>query len=157
LANEAEVSDALRRRGGRPTKPANPGAKKVKLSLVVPAEIKIQLDAARLNGRSQSEEALRLIELGRVFERHGRFTLPPEMQSAAVELLVAREAGMRSLFRYLLTRDAPTGKEQYYRVQEMFSALGALVLDLGIRKPEENELDITAENERPRTPGEEAA
>src|SRR5215469_6107716 len=93
------------KRGGRPAKPATPGKLAV-LGLRVTAETKNMLDAAaKASGRTQAQEAERLIEVGRTWERFGRFTLPPELQVRAVELLTADEQGPRSLFRYLLTRE----------------------------------------------------
>jgi hypothetical protein len=114
----------LKRRGGRPTKPATPGNKKIKLSLVVPAETKALLDAAREAGRSQAEEAVRLIGLGRKFEEHGRFLLPVELQQLAIEQLAAHANGPAAVQAYLVNQ---VPEEQRPLIAQML-AMGALEL-----------------------------
>jgi hypothetical protein len=103
------MSDELRRRGGRPPKPAAPG-KRVKLSLMVDPETKELLDKARESGRTQAQEAERLIALGRLFEEHGRWTLPVEFQQTALELLVAHSNGPAAVIPYLMSK--ATDEEQ---------------------------------------------
>jgi hypothetical protein len=117
------MDDDLRRRGGRPTKPAEPSEKKIKLSLTVPAETKVALDAARESGRTQAEEAVRLIHLGRLFESFGRFTLPPEQQQRAVELLTIFSGGASPLVGYFIEHDGPDEKERWLRWQSIHSAV----------------------------------
>jgi hypothetical protein len=64
------MSGTPRRRIGRPTKPPARTAKRIKLGLVVSAEIKRQLDkAAKDSGLSQSQEAERRIEMSYNYER----------------------------------------------------------------------------------------
>lgn|SRR5215471_2869645 len=133
----------LSRRGGRPTKPAASGEKKIKLSLVVTPDTKRLLDAAREQGRTQAEEATRLIQLGRLFEAHGRFTLPLELQKRAIEW-IASDGNWGAIVNYLMTRDAPDEAELYYRVQGLYSALASFVANHQIRRPEEMSLDTPA-------------
>jgi hypothetical protein len=96
-------SEELRRRGGRRPKPAAPG-KRVSLGLRVDAETKALLDAARDQGRSQAEEAARYIRLGIEFDKHGRWTLPMELQHLAVELIVAHSNGPTAVIPYLMSK-----------------------------------------------------
>jgi hypothetical protein len=64
------MSGTPQRRIGRPTKPPARTAKRIKLGLVVSAEIKRQLDkAAKDSGLSQSQEAERRIGMSYNFER----------------------------------------------------------------------------------------
>jgi hypothetical protein len=64
------MSGTPQRRIGRPTKPPVRTAKRIKLGLVVSAEIKRQLDkAAKDSGLSQSQEAERRIGMSYNYER----------------------------------------------------------------------------------------
>jgi hypothetical protein len=144
MTRETEADIDLRRRGGRPTKPAVPGKKKIKLSLVVPAETKNVLDAARESGRTQAEEAIRLINLGRLFEEHGRFTLPKELQHRAIEMLAA-DTSLGAIVNYLMSRDAPDEDARWYRYHELASALLTYRANHPIRQPADGVTLVTEE------------
>jgi TraY domain len=123
-------------RGGRPSKPAVPGSRAV-LGLRVTAETKNLLDeAAKRSGRTQAQEAERLIELGRLFEEFGRFTLPPEMQPLAVELITAYSAGPNSLILYLMS-SAANEEERWFRWHSYRVAIDSYRANHPIHPPSE--------------------
>ena|SRR5438552_152563 len=136
------------RRTGRPTKPAAPG-KKVKLGLLVTPKTKAFLDSARGNGRTQAEEAERLIELGRLFEEFGRFTLPPEQQQQAVELLAAFSAGSWALVRYFVEHRQPEEKERWLRWQSILTAVESYPYNNPIRWRPEDEAKAERQQQSP--------
>jgi hypothetical protein len=132
----------LSRRGGRPTKPAASGEKKIKLSLVVTPETKRLLDAAREQGRTQAEEATRLIQLGRLFENFGRFLLPPELQKTAIELIAAKSAGVPGMINHLMSEGG--ADEQWHIGQHIISTVLTYFANHQIRRPEETKPDSSA-------------
>jgi hypothetical protein len=136
------------RRGGRPIKPATPG-KKVKLGLLVPAEVKDDLDAGKNSGRTQGEEAVRLMQLGRLFEQFGRFTLPPEQQKQAVELLAAFSDGSWALVRYFIEHGQPKEKERWLRWQSILTAVESYPYNNPIRWRPEDEAKAEPQQQSP--------
>jgi hypothetical protein len=140
-----------RRRTGRPTKPAAPG-KKVKLGLLVTPETKALLDSARGNGRTQAEEAERLIELGRLFEEFGRFTLPRELQPVAIELIAAYCGGPGALIQYLM-RSAADEDERWLRWNSYRSAIDSYRANHPIRPPTQRETADKGDVEQKREQG----
>jgi hypothetical protein len=78
--------------------------------------------AAKTSGRTQAQEAERLIELGRVFEQFGRFTLPPELQETAVQLLSAHAGGLGTVITYLIEQ-GESANERWAAWQGLYSAL----------------------------------
>jgi len=141
------------RKRGRPTKTATPGEKKIKVSLVLPAETKNDLDAGREQGRTQAEEAARLIGLGRLFEQFGRFTLPPEMQSQAVELYAAHSGGAWAEINYLMTCGSPDEAERWHRWHNYYLALLSYRANHHIHEPsEKGEESPKAEAQQPADP-----
>jgi hypothetical protein len=129
----------MARRGGRPAKVAAPGQRAV-LGLRVRADIKNLLDAtAKASGRTQAQEAERLIELGLAWEQQGRFTLPAELQHVAIELLAANAAGLLGIIHHVMERGSPGETERYYRAHAFYSAFETYLANHPIRKPEEKE------------------
>jgi hypothetical protein len=90
--------------------------------------------AAKKSGRTQAQEAERLIELGVLFEEHGRFAVPKELQARVVELLTA-DTSLGSMVRYLMERDAPDEDARWYRYHELASALLTYRANHPIRQP----------------------
>jgi hypothetical protein len=85
----------------------------------------------------------RLIQLGRLFEAHGRFTLPLELQKRAIDW-IASDGSWSGIVNYLMTRDTPNEAELYYRMQGLYSALASFVANHQIRRPEETNLHTPA-------------
>jgi hypothetical protein len=106
-------------KGGRPTK--RPLAvKKAKLSLLVPPETKGWLDESRQAGRTQAEEAVRLIGLGRLFEQ-----------------ITAYAEGPSGLVHFYMTSGNPSELEHAVRWHALYGSVLTYRANHPIRKLEE--------------------
>jgi hypothetical protein len=128
-------AEELRARGGRPTKRPTPG-RKARIGIVVDYATKELLDGARQYGRSQSEEAARLIALGKLLENNERWLLPPALQHLAVELIAAHDAGPGSVVRYLIEK-APDDGERWAVWYQLRSAIESYIANHPMRRPDE--------------------